>query len=102
MKHLFTAPGETELTALDAFLSSPVRKARSMETSMQVGYLVALAIRPDTLMPSGWPPWVRDIGNGLADVQFTDLDVMENIIQMVMQSSTRCCSSSPPRVFDLV
>jgi uncharacterized protein len=104
MKDLFTPLGEPELTALDAFLADPVREATTMDVAMLEGYLVALAIGPETVMPSARLPWVWDIDAGTADAQFADLDEMEHIIQLVMRLYNQVLQQfeADPKGFDPV
>ena len=85
MKQLLTPLSDKELEALDDFLAAPAREDTSMDVATLEGFLVALAIGPEMVMPSDWVPWVWDLYEGEAGAQFEDPDEAERIIQLVMR-----------------
>ena len=85
MEQLFTPLNDEELETLDSFLAAPVREDTSMDVATLEGFLVALAIGPELVMPSDWVPWVWDLYDGEAEAQFEDPDEAERIMQLVMR-----------------
>jgi uncharacterized protein len=85
MAQLMTPLSDKELEALDRFLAAPSREKTSMDVATLEGFLVALAIGPELVMPSQWLPWVWDLYEGEADAQFEDMDEAERIMQLVMR-----------------
>ena len=73
MNQLHTQLTEEELESLDTFLATPVREDTTMDVSTLEGFLVALAIGPETVLPSQWLPWVRDMHEGKAEAHFETL-----------------------------
>ena len=49
---------DEELKSLDTFLADPVREDTTMDVATLEGFLVALAIGPETVLPSQWLTWV--------------------------------------------
>lgn len=85
MNELHSPLTEKELEALDDFLAAPVREDTTMDVATLEGYLVALGIGPETVMPSDWLPWVWDMHNGKDEAQFQDLDEANHVMQLVMR-----------------
>ena len=61
MKQLHTQLTDIELDTLDGFLAAPVREDTAMDVATLEGFLVALTIGPETVLPSDWLPWVWDL-----------------------------------------
>ena len=69
---------EAEINALDDFLASPGLEDTAMDVAMMEGFMAALIVGPELVMPSDWLPWVWDIENGTASPQFeTPADAAE-------------------------
>jgi uncharacterized protein len=56
-----------------------------MDVATLEGFLAALAISPETVLPSQWLPWVWDLYDGEAEAHFEDLDEINGIMQLVMR-----------------
>ena len=63
-----------ELDELDDFLATDDATEAAMDLSTLEGYLTAIVIGPQTVMPSRWLPWVWDSESGEAEASFADLD----------------------------
>lgn len=74
-----------ELDELDDFLSSDAAPESAMDVSTLEGYLTAIAIGPQAVMPSRWLPWVWDIEAGKAEVAFADLNHANRIMALLMR-----------------
>jgi uncharacterized protein len=85
MEKLQTRLTDSELDTLDGFLAAPVRENTTMDVATLEGFLAALAIGPETVLPSQWLPWVWDMYDGEAEAQFEDLDEANRIMQLVMR-----------------
>ena len=85
MEKLHTRLTDSELDTLDGFLAAPVRENTTMDVATLEGFLAALAIGPETVLPSQWLPWVWDLYDGEAEAQFEDLDEANRIMQLVMR-----------------
>jgi uncharacterized protein len=80
---------DKELESLDTFLADPVREDTTMDVATLEGFLVALAIGPETVLPSQWLPWVWDMHEGEAQAHFETLDEANGIVQLVMRFYNR-------------
>lgn len=80
---------DAELTALEAFLRSPSRKMKGMSVSGIDGYLTALVIGPEMVMPSDYLPWIWDEKKGKASPGFADLDEADRYLGIVMRMNNR-------------
>ena len=85
MEKLYTPLTDSELDTLDGFLAAPVREDTAMDVATLEGFLVALTIGPETVLPSNWLPWVWDLYGGEVEVQFEDQDEANRIMQLVMR-----------------
>lgn len=85
MNNLELALSPVELDELDDFLASPEMEERSMDVSMLEGYLTAIVIGPQVVLPSQWLPWVWDREEGQADAAFDSLDQANRIMNLLMR-----------------
>ncbi len=85
MKDLDHPLSDAEQNELDEFLADPALEETSMDVSTLEGFLTALAIGPDTLMPSQWLPWVYDMQEGKAEPEFKNLDQAQRILGLIMR-----------------
>lgn len=85
MKDLDRPLSDDELHELDAFLADPALEETSMDVSTLEGFFTALAIGPDTLMPSQWLPWVYDMREGKAEAEFENLEQANRILGLLMR-----------------
>lgn len=74
-----------ELGELDHFLSSGDAPETAMDVSMLEGYLTAMAIGPQAVMPSRWLPWVWDRQDGQAEVAFANMEQAQRIMGLLMR-----------------
>ncbi len=98
MKDLDRPLTDAELNELDDFLADPALEETSMDVSTLEGFFTALAIGPDTLMPSQWLPWVYDMHEGKAEPEFDNLEQAQRILGLVMRyhnTVTRAFMSDP-------
>jgi uncharacterized protein len=85
MKHLDQPLTDDELHELDEFLADPALEDASMDVSTLEGFLTALTIGPDTVMPSQWLPWVYDMVEGKAEPEFEALEQTQHILNLIMR-----------------
>ncbi|WP_317205207.1 UPF0149 family protein [Janthinobacterium sp.] len=76
---------DEEYAALDALLAAPELGGRAMDVSMLEGFLTAIVISPDLVMPSQWLSWVWDKKEGLADLGQTSAADSQRILGLVMR-----------------
>jgi uncharacterized protein len=81
---------ETELTTdemleLDAFLSSNVVPESAMDLYALEGFLTAIVIGPNPVLPSQWLPWVWDLDAGKAEVAFNSMEQANRIMGLLMK-----------------
>ncbi len=74
-----------ERWALDEFLASPRFEERAMDLATLEGFLTALVIGPNILMPSQWMPWIWDHIDGQVAPPFEDLDEANVMLGLVMR-----------------
>ena len=74
-----------ELNELDDFLANEFIEATSMDVSTLEGFLTAIAIGPNTVMPSDWLPWVWDIKDGEAEAKFESEEQANRIMSQVIR-----------------
>jgi len=78
-----------DIVALGEFLDrEPVAK-RSMSIPMLDGFLTAIVIGPEVVMPSDYLPWVWDWKRGKKDAEFADLDEANRIFGFVQGMNNR-------------
>lgn len=85
MSDLNQSLSPAELDELDDFLSSPEMEEKAMDVSTLEGYLTAIVIGPQTVMPSRWLPWVWDMENGQAEATFAGIDQANRVMGLVMR-----------------
>jgi uncharacterized protein len=56
-----------------------------MDVTTLEGYLTALAIGPQSVMPSQWLPWVWDMDDGEAEPEFVDDEQARRILSLIMR-----------------
>jgi len=78
-----------DLFAFAAFLDGEPRVKRSMSVPMVDGFLTAIIIGPEPVMPSDYMPWVWDWKRGKKDPGFADLDEANRIIGYLMGMHNR-------------
>lgn len=76
---------EDELNELDDFLSDEVIQDTSMDVSTLEGFLTAIAMSPDPVLPSQWLPWVWDMDDGEVEVEFEDDVQASRILSLIMR-----------------
>ncbi len=76
---------EDELDELDVFLMSEAVPEEGMEISTLDGFLAAIVLNPQVILPSQWLPWVWDMENGEASPEFTDAQQANRIIGLLMR-----------------
>lgn len=74
-----------ELNELDNFLANEAIEETSMDVSTLEGFLTAIAIGPNTVMPSEWLPWVWDMQDGEAEAKFESVEQANRIMSLVMR-----------------
>lgn len=74
-----------ELDELDDFLASADVPESAMDVAALEGYLTAIVIGPQTVMPSRWLPWVWDMEDGQRDATFANLDQANRIMGLLMR-----------------
>lgn len=74
------APGEVDLSELEAFLSSDRAPEGCMPLSLLDGYLTAIAIGPETILPGQW----LDLIWGEAEPEFVDLEEAHRLIAAIL------------------
>ena len=85
MKDLERPLTDAELNELDDFLADEALEDTSMDVSTLEGFFTALAIGPDTLLPSQWLPWVYDMHEGKAEAKFENLEQANRILGLIMR-----------------
>ncbi|MCX7193548.1 MAG: YecA family protein [Proteobacteria bacterium] len=75
----------TEIDELDDFLQSDDTPDNCMDISALDGFLTALILNPDVIMPSEYLPWVWDMEEGEDAPSFTSVDHANHITQLVMR-----------------
>lgn len=73
-----------ERRTLDEFLASPGFDERAMDLATLEGFLTALVIGPNIIMPSQWIPWIWDRIDGQVPPPFEDPDEANAILGLVM------------------
>lgn len=74
-----------ELDELEAFLLSVSGLPQPMNLEMVDGFLTALVVGPDTVMPSDWLPFVWDISGGGHSPEFHTPEQASRIIGVIMR-----------------
>jgi uncharacterized protein len=90
-----------EIVALGEFLDREPLGKTSMGIPMLDGFLTAIVIGPEMVLPSEYLPWVWDWKRRKKDVEFADLDEANRIIGYVQGMNNRVAvplMSEPPTV----
>ncbi len=85
MNELSHPVAPAELDELDDFLASDDAPEAAMDLSMLEGYMTAIIIGPQTVMPSHWLPWVWDSESGEDGASFADLEQANRIMALLMR-----------------
>ena len=98
------ALSEDELNELDDFLADEAIQDTSMDVSTLEGFLTAIAIYPDPVLPSQWLPWVWDMDDGEAEAEFEDDEQANRILSLVMRHYNAIIQTltTAPESFDLI
>lgn len=82
-----------EIVALGEFLDREPLGKRSMGIPMLDGFLTAIVIGPEVVMPSEYLPWVWDWKRGKKDVEFADPDEADRILGYLQGMQNRVAGS---------
>ncbi|MDX8394880.1 MAG: UPF0149 family protein, partial [Mariprofundaceae bacterium] len=74
----------TKLQKLDEFLCSEDVPSTTMDMATLEGFLTAIVIGPQIVMPSEWLAWVWDLEDGEAEVEFANAEQAEWVINGIM------------------
>jgi uncharacterized protein len=74
-----------EMLELDAFLSSSAVPETAMDLYTLEGFLTAVVIGPQLVLPSQWLPWVWDQDAGKGGVAFESAEQAQWIMRLLMQ-----------------
>ena len=85
MNPLNAALSPADLDELDTFLASDDAPESAMDVSTLEGYLTAIVIGPQMVMPSRWLPWVWDMEDGKAEVIYASMDQANRIMELLMR-----------------
>ena len=90
-----------EIVALGEFLDCDPLAKRSMGIPMLDGFLTAIVMGPETVMPSDYLPWVWDHRRGKKAAEFADLDEANRVLGYVQGMHNRVAGAlmaEPPAV----
>ena len=76
---------DDEIDELDDFLLSDEAPETCMDISTFDGFLAAVVLNPDVILPSRWLPWVWDMDNGEESPEFDTLDEASRISNLIMR-----------------
>jgi len=76
---------DAEIDELDNFLSGEALKETSMGVSTLEGFMTTIAIGPRFVAPSEWIPWVWDMYEAEAEVEFESEEQASRIMSLVMR-----------------
>lgn len=76
---------EAELDEFDEFLLSEESPEECMDISTLDGFLAAIVLNPDLIMPSQWLPWVWDMENGEESAEFATMAQANRIMGFIMR-----------------
>ena len=74
-----------EIDDLDDFLMSDDTPDNCMDISALDGFMVALILNPDVIMPSEYLPWVWDMEEGEAPPSFASVEQANHIMQLLLR-----------------
>jgi len=75
---------DDEFAELDDLLMSDVVPENGMDVSTLDGFLAAVLLNPDLILPSQWLPWVWDMEDAREAPDFADLAQAERAMAMIM------------------
>jgi uncharacterized protein len=75
---------DAEFEQLDELLMSDVMPESGMDVSTLDGFLAAVLLNPDLILPSEWLPWVWDMEDAEASPDFADLKAAEHALALIM------------------
>jgi uncharacterized protein len=75
---------DDEFAQLDELLMSDVMPENGMDVSTLDGFLAAVLLNPDLILPSQWLPWVWDRENAQESPAFADLAQTERAMALIM------------------
>ena len=78
-----------DIFALGEFLDREPLAKRSMTIPMLDGFLTAIVIGPEMVMPSDYLPWIWDWRRGKKDAGFADIDEASRILGYVQGMNNR-------------
>jgi uncharacterized protein len=90
-----------DIVALGEFLDREPLAKRSMGIPMLDGFLTAIVIGPEVVMPSDYLPWIWDWKRGKKDVDFADIDEANRILGFLQGMNNRVAGplmGEPPAV----
>lgn len=93
-----------DIVALGEFLDREPLAERSMSIPMLDGFLTAIVIGPEVVMPSDYLPWIWDLKRGKKSPDFADVDEANRIIGYVQGMNSRVAGTlmgEPPAVVPL-
>lgn len=93
-----------DIAALEEFLRREPWGKRSMSIAMLDGFLTAIVIGPEVVMPSEYFPWIWDWKRGKKQAEFADLDEANRIFGYVQGMHNRVAGplmAEPPAVLPL-
>ncbi len=76
---------DEERAILNDFLNSALLEERAMDLATVEGFLTAVTIGPELVMPAQWLPWVWDMHEGKINPEFEDMDQADQIINLLMR-----------------
>jgi len=76
---------EDDLDELDAFLMSDEMPEEGMDISTLDGFLAAIVLNPNMIMPSQWLPWVWDMDNAEESPEFASIEEASRISGYIMR-----------------
>jgi uncharacterized protein len=76
---------EAEFEELGSFLTSPSIAAHAMDVATLEGFLTAIAIGPQLVLPSDWLPWVWDMDAGEVGPAFDSQEQASHVVSLLMR-----------------
>jgi uncharacterized protein len=76
---------EAEFDELDEFLLSEEMPEKGMDISTLDGFLAAIVLNPDMILPSQWLPWVWDMDNAEESPEFGSIETASRITNYIMR-----------------